>query len=198
MTITKSNTAWIWQLVRSFTPILRTWGAGQGRGRSTKKLFFSKIHFFANFVAFSPSGVSFSPSGALIPQSLSSQVSCSSLESVRSDSPASSLPFSSAKFKIAVTLYEAGTQRMADTCSGVQWRYKYSHSALFKLLTGGAATASMGRLHVSHWFEFLLLTLSWEKQQTRVENYAATPTVQFVVQSTLTLIEGQHRRRLAT
>ena len=61
--------------------------------------------------------------GSLIHQSLRSQVSGSPLESRRSDRTASSLPFSSAKFKIAVSLCAAGTQRMADTCRIVQRRY---------------------------------------------------------------------------
>ena len=74
-------------------------------------------------------------------------------------------PFSSAKFKIAVTFCAAGMQCMADTCSSVQWRYKFSHRALFKLLTGGAATAGAGGRHVSHELDSQRLTYSWPKSK---------------------------------
>ena len=42
---------------------------------------------------------------------------------------------------------------MVDTCRSEQRRYKFSHNALFKLLTAGAATAGTGgqqSQHVSH------------------------------------------------
>ena len=63
--------------------------------------------------------------GSLMGQSLRSQVSGSPLECRPSDRTASSssIPFSSAKFKIAVSLCAAGTQRMADTFRRVQRRY---------------------------------------------------------------------------
>ena len=60
--------------------------------------------FFANKIQFSPILLLFRQVGSLIRQSLCSQVSGSPLESRRSDRTSSSLPFSSAKFKIAVSL----------------------------------------------------------------------------------------------
>ena len=117
--------------------------------------FFSltKFTFLPISSLFRQVGLLFRQVGSLISQSLRSQVSGSPLESRRSDSTASSLPFSSAKFKIAVSLCAAGTQRMVDTCRSEQRRYKFSHCALFKLLTGGAATAGTGGRHVSHGIE---------------------------------------------
>ena len=69
----------------------------------------------------------------------------------------------------------------------------FSHD-LFKFLTRRQHAGSTVWLHVSHAFESQRLTNSGPKPETQVENYAARLTVQFVVKSTLTLIEGQHRR----
>ena len=59
--------------------------------------------------------------GSLIRQYLRPQVSCSPLESQRSDSTALSLPFSSAKFKIAFFPCTEGTQ----SCNGLHRHYKF-------------------------------------------------------------------------
>ena len=72
---------------------------------AANKLFFSnKIHFISNFVAFSPSGVSISLNGvSYLPVSTFASLRQSSWI-LRSDRTSSSLRFSSAKFKIAVSL----------------------------------------------------------------------------------------------
>ena len=102
--------------------------------------------------------------GSLIRQSLRSQVSGSSLESRRSDRTASSLPFSSAKFKIAVSLslrsWIATHGRYLPQCAA---EVHYPHQRLFKVMTGGAATAGTGWRHVSHGIESQRVTNSGPK-----------------------------------
>ena len=59
-------------------------------------------------------------------------------------------------------------QSLEDTCCSEQRRYKFSHSTLFKLLTGRAATAGTDRWHVSHRIESLSQTYSLPKPETQV------------------------------
>ena len=87
-----------------------------------KNFFHQQTHFFANFVAFSPSGVFFSRQvGSLIRKSLRSQVSCSPLESLLSNRTASSLQFFQPNFKLlslSAQLERNTWQILAAVCSG--------------------------------------------------------------------------------
>ena len=127
------------------------WDTKEKKEIRTKRNSPTKLTFSPTLSLFRQVGSLFCQVGSLNRQFLRSQVSGSPLESRRSDRTASSLKVSSAKFKIAISLCAAGTQRMADTCRSEQRRYKFSHNARLKLLTGGAATARTGGRHVSHW-----------------------------------------------
>ena len=107
--------------------------------QSNNFFFANKIHFFANFVAFSPSGVSFSPSGG---DPIAPLHCCLSLRS-----------------------WNATHGRYLPQCAG---EVHYPHQRLFKLMTGGAATAGTGGRHVGHAFESQRLTNSGPKPETQV------------------------------
>ena len=124
----------------------------------------TKFAFSSISLLFSQVGSLFRQVGSLIRQSLCSQVSCSPLESRPSDRTAS---FCLRKLKL-LSLSAAGTQRMVDTCRSEQRRYKFSHCTLFKLLTGGSATAGTGGRHVSHGIESQRVTNSGPKPETLV------------------------------
>ena len=104
--------------------------------------------FFATFGAFSLGNFSFSPGGVSYwPVSTLATLQQSWLISA-CQAHRSSVLFSSAKTKNDASLYAAGMQQMADTYRCVQVHDPYQR--LFKLTTGGAATAGTGGQHVSH------------------------------------------------
>ena len=118
---------------------------------------------FCFFPRISSSVNSYSPNGAFICQSLRSQVSGNPVESWRSEHTTSSMLLSSARIKIAVPLCgrNATDGRYLPQCAA---EAHYPHQRPFKLLTGGAVTAGIGRWHVSHGFKSQPLTNAGQLQ----------------------------------
>ena len=121
---------------------------------AARRIIFSRqqMSFSPTLSLFRQVGSLFRQVGSLIRQSLCSQVSGSPLESRRSDRTASSLQFSSAKFKIAVSL-------AAEFSGGT-----LSSPAPFQV----DDRRSCNGWHVSHAFDSQRVTNSGPKRETQV------------------------------
>ena len=88
---------------------------------------------------------------------------------------------------LSVQLERNAWQILATVCS----RGTLSSTAPLQADYRRSCNGWHGRAHVSHAFECQRLTNWRQKPETQVQNYAVRPTLQFVVRSTLTRIEGQ-------
>ena len=120
---------------------------------------------FANFVAFSPREVSFSPIWVSYSPvfTIASLRQSSRISAIRSHRLITAVFVSQIhncchSLRRSLRSWNANYGRYLPHCAAeVHYRKfdDYPHQRPFKLMTGGAATAGTGGLHVSHWIESL-------------------------------------------